>query len=404
MMRTLFTLVFFFITSFAFAVRCSELGCESNPEFDSSVPLNQYFSQENKNIGPLEVDGVYYLKDTVDLSNRDGVAIVGTGINQYRPEYNVHFISNSSRFVWTGGENKPMFVYKGIGLYWRGVSLWGQRRLYKNSPPLGPKAAIGLLCIKGEKGAGSGKYTIPQIAVHYCKTGLQWGLTEADGNADTTEIGFFYTRGCDYGMRIKHHMGLAYHINHYFCSYTDTCIRFDHGGRLKVDMFSVMSPSTMLSLGKIKTGGGSYHLGGLVIDTGAVEGEIQDSEGNIIREKGHYKIVVMDQHSPVHVTVEGHLNHGASFQEPVAYMKGESAIHFQDVVGMKDNMVVCESRPNRRPDGSKVISRPQVFVNECRFYHDYKPQNVIQEGPHNYTWRNCYTHWGEYIPDGYSSE
>ncbi len=217
-------------------------GATGNDDIDDTEALQELFLGEHGKTIFIPAKE-YLVSDTLLLPKRNGLRVQGVASGVQFVESDKNLMGTISRLVWIGKPGKPMVEYRGSGLVWDGVALYGKRRLKDKT-----RASIGFLVHKVGKGLGTGKAHFRQINIYHCDVGFQVGTTPGEGNCDNLIFDFFNVGACDTGYLVKNHMGMDHSLKYargYGCK---TVCHVERGAALYVHSAGVQHPANKVLL------------------------------------------------------------------------------------------------------------------------------------------------------------
>jgi hypothetical protein len=223
--------------------------------------------------------GEYLIKRTLTFPPRTGHQLVGCGMAQVTNPAHFHTGCRAA-IVWGGGSNCDgiMIDYRGSGLVWNGLSLWGR--------PFGstdPRAKVGVrICptcspppcssssSSSSEGATirpGGKMWLPAIMIVDCETGIQAG---GDVTAGSCAFGYLHVRECAVGMEFSDSGATMYTFRFILPSQTSKIFKVTGGGgRVYVASINVIQgPDYVLDISEGEITNGFFHINDLTIDGG----------------------------------------------------------------------------------------------------------------------------------------
>lgn len=258
-------------------------GAIGDDDGDDTVALQQLFSERHGKVIFIPARE-YLVSDTIVIPPIGGIRVQGVASSVGRrmpPKVRGHV----SSLVWIGGPDKPIIEYRGSGLVWDSVALFGRR-----SEADEVRAAIGFLVHKVGKGVGTGKALFRQINIFDCDTGFQVGLSEGEHNCDNLIFNWFNVGDCDVGYRVKNNMGMD-HSFQFARSYgCKTFFYFERGGSIYVHAAGIHHPANkeLLRLGWAGKNNAQYYFSNIKFDA-----QLTD-----------FKFVTMEQPIPAFITMD----------------------------------------------------------------------------------------------------
>jgi hypothetical protein len=158
-----------------------------------------------------------------------------------------------------------MIEYRGSGLIWDGLSLWGK----KEPPPgTGARANIGIKIVQPSSGPiTTGKIWAPSIMIDDCFTAIY-----ADGrtrSADSCAFGYAWIRSCETCFHLDGANATMFTFGYVHPLISTTVFKVTGGGRIYVQSLNVLTQFTTGTILDVSGGdipNGFFHINGVTGD------------------------------------------------------------------------------------------------------------------------------------------
>jgi hypothetical protein len=319
----------------------------AEPGSDVTEILRQGFATQHEHGLPVFIPGhMYKLSDTVTLPFRDGVAMAGVTVGSgFNPKSTL--AGAGSRLVWTGRENRPMFIVTGSHVrVTGGLALIGKPPNTDQAP-----CRMAILVTKQGKGLGTGKMRIDWLLLEDFEVGIQFGLEPSETNCDEVAIDQLSLHNCQIAYRVTNSQSMGHRIGHVHAVATPVVFDFLGGGMLSVDSATMIS-GTLLRLQendprRLSPGvnNASFRLDEVKVDAQAGE-----------------SFTLVDMHDPLTVDISstgGRISGPAS--GTMAVLRGPASLVLRDWANLRDESLEIHAQQT-----AATTRTPHVLLDHCR--------------------------------------
>lgn len=213
----------------------------------------QYLSQwcnnlQMQNRMPLQ-PRVYEVSETIVVKSSMGLKLCGAGGRARSDKPAWDRWQATTRLVWKGPANRPMFVLSGCGLVLEGLNFWG--------------ADVG---IEVTHGNGSLDWAIRDCGFIGQKVGIRWGTAVRESTCANCTYDNVYWECKDAGVQIVNGQSLEHLFLRPKWAYIKRCIDVQCGGRVSVIGGGPYNCGTLLHLGQIGGNARGFHFADVRFD------------------------------------------------------------------------------------------------------------------------------------------
>lgn len=213
----------------------------AKPGLDVAAVINEGLRTQHEHGLAVHIPaGRWGIGSTIEFPNRAGCVL--TGVGAAGDSANDSLRGMSTVLEWYGPPDTPMIQMIGARCQIEGVAIRGVP--FRSDRP---RAAIGILITKTQRGLGGGKHEFRSVTLSRCSVGVQCGLSPEEGNNDLLGFQRLVFDACDVGYRVVNSQSMSHWIDRLEARKTPVVFQFYGGGMLHARNLSLFK-STLLEL------------------------------------------------------------------------------------------------------------------------------------------------------------